>query len=380
VIESSDTTVPPQHCGAGDDVSMSNSFSANESLHPVMSVRGWVFRLIARECTEDEFMAQVRNLEKADSEVAWEVLGLLDQQRRRKHLDEFVFQRVKRRLQQHCLRYGVDDSAPPEPTPEPEPVAHVPAAQVTERPLALGDVQKARTPAVPEIPLMIASTPASKTRRPSPLLWMRQGAQVTAAFSLLAAIAFIGYQLLGMDTAQSSGNGYAAADTTWAPLSLPSNIPSHGFLSAGFGIPSHITPRLGDGATENTTQGDVLDLPRPLVRVDGNQSVAKIWVRRRGDLRGPVTFYWWTETGSAQVMRDFTQIMRRWEVIGDGEAGIELRVPLTGRALRTGTLTFYVKIDRTRSGALLGRRTLAQIEILPPRAQAVAANSERQAE
>jgi hypothetical protein len=114
--------------------------------------------------------------------------------------------------------------------------------------------------------------------------------------------------------------------------------------------------------------GEVLDLPRALVRVAASQSVAKIWVRRRGSLRGPVTFYWWTENGSAQP-RDFTQILRRWEVIEDGARGIELHIPLMSDSTRTRSRAFYVKIGRPGRGAMLGSRTLAQVEMLPARTE-----------
>ncbi|HUG72037.1 MAG TPA: protein kinase, partial [Steroidobacteraceae bacterium] len=108
-----------------------------------------------------------------------------------------------------------------------------------------------------------------------------------------------------------------------------------------------------------------LDLPDGLVRVTDDQQVAKVWVRRRGNMQGPVTFQWWTEASSAQGGRDFAQVAPQWEVIADGSPGIELLVPLVKDSTRTQRRTFYVKLHRVGSGGTLGERTLAQVEIVP---------------
>jgi len=81
--------------------------------------------------------------------------------------------------------------------------------------------------------------------------------------------------------------------------------------------------------------------------------VATTRMRHRGSLRGLVTFYWWTETGTAEAGRDFTHVLRRWEVIEDGAAGIDLQVMLMHEAGRTQPRTFYVKLDRAGLGATL---------------------------
>jgi hypothetical protein len=118
-----------------------------------------------------------------------------------------------------------------------------------------------------------------------------------------------------------------------------------------------------------------------LVQVTDDQQVAKVWVRRRGNLQGPVTFQWWTEASSAQGGRDFAQVAPRWEVIADGSPGIELLVPLVKDSTRTQRRAFYVKLHRVGSGGTLGERTLAQVEIVPSvyqRSVATATNAEVQ--
>jgi hypothetical protein len=100
--------------------------------------------------------------------------------------------------------------------------------------------------------------------------------------------------------------------------------------------------------------------------VAGDQPVARIWVRRQGELRGAVTFLWWTESGSARADQDFREISPRTARIADGAKGVELLVPLVPDASRQETRTFYVKIDQVSRGATLGTRTLVQVSIVPP--------------
>ena len=108
-----------------------------------------------------------------------------------------------------------------------------------------------------------------------------------------------------------------------------------------------------------------LDLPSTTVEVAGNQPFATIWVRRRDNLQGTVSFRWWTETGSAVLNRDFLRIEPRTEVIPAGDRGIELRVPLLTDPTRIQPRTFYVKIDAPGAGATLGASTLTQVTIVP---------------
>jgi hypothetical protein len=109
-----------------------------------------------------------------------------------------------------------------------------------------------------------------------------------------------------------------------------------------------------------------IDLPYDAMSVNGDQPVAKIWVRRRGPLSGAVTFLWWTESGSAQIDRDFAEVPPQKATIADGAKGVQLLVPLVSDLSRNQPRAFYVKIDEAGSGATLGRRTLMQVAIVPP--------------
>jgi hypothetical protein len=93
--------------------------------------------------------------------------------------------------------------------------------------------------------------------------------------------------------------------------------------------------------------------------------VARIWVRRRDNLDRAVTFKWWTESGSAEVDRDFRQILPRTETIPAGAPGLEVLVPLMPDPDRRDSRTFWVKIDEVSRGAILGESTLMQVAIVP---------------
>jgi hypothetical protein len=104
--------------------------------------------------------------------------------------------------------------------------------------------------------------------------------------------------------------------------------------------------------------GDTVDVPN-------GEMTAQVIVRRRGSLRGDVSFTWWTESGTAKPTRDFAPVMPRVEHIEDGSGSVSLTIPLAGTA-RTQAKSFYVVIDRTDTGAALGARTLTMVTLQPP--------------
>jgi hypothetical protein len=108
-----------------------------------------------------------------------------------------------------------------------------------------------------------------------------------------------------------------------------------------------------------------IDLPVRLASVDGSAPVARIWVRRRDNLSGAVSFKWWTESGTAEVDRDFRRILPRIETIPSGANGVELLVPLVPDPARLQPRTFWVKIDEPSRGVRLGESTLMQVTIVP---------------
>ncbi|MEO8314315.1 MAG: protein kinase [Pseudomonadota bacterium] len=109
-----------------------------------------------------------------------------------------------------------------------------------------------------------------------------------------------------------------------------------------------------------------IDLPVGPSVVETTSPVARVWVRRRGNLEGVVTFKWWTENGSAEAERDFRSVAPRTQTIPAGASGVEVLVPLMPDPERREARTFWVKIDEAGRGATLGSRTLIQVAIVPP--------------
>lgn len=109
-----------------------------------------------------------------------------------------------------------------------------------------------------------------------------------------------------------------------------------------------------------------IDLGSTYAWVDTTEPVVRVQVTRQGMLDREVTFRWWTETGTAQVDRDFRAIEPRMGMIPAGAHGTELLVPLMPDPARREPRTFYVKIDEPGPGADLGTRTLMQVAIVPP--------------
>jgi hypothetical protein len=108
-----------------------------------------------------------------------------------------------------------------------------------------------------------------------------------------------------------------------------------------------------------------IELQAATATVDSTARVARIWVARRDNLNGAVTFQWWTETGTAEEDRHFRRVLPREETIPNGANGIEVLVPLIPDPERVETRTFYVKIDAPGPRATLGSKTLVQVSIVP---------------
>lgn len=129
--------------------------------------------------------------------------------------------------------------------------------------------------------------------------------------------------------------------------------------------PSAAEPVSEVPVTDSVAPRPRLDLPTRVALVDGDLPVARIWVRRQGSLTGDVSFLWWTESGTAEVDKDFREITPRTAVVKAGARGVELLVPVMPNASRDGERTFYVRIDNADRGASIGSRNLMQVAIVP---------------
>ncbi len=229
-----------------------------------------------------------------------------------------------------------------------------------------GDVLAVFARSTPELP-----------QRPSAF----SGWSTAAGIATVLGISAYLYAGAGRET-QSTGNAVVApAPVAEAPAAAFAPTPADTAMQT---LPSStaLLPDVPIPAAEPAADPPVtaparprIDLPIKADIVETTAPVARIWVRRRGNLDEAISFTWWTESGSAEVDRDFRAVAPRVATIPGGAKGIELLVPLMPDVERREPRTFYVKIDNPRPRATLGAASLMQIAIVPPGYPAQRSNS-----
>jgi hypothetical protein len=193
---------------------------------------------------------------------------------------------------------------------------------------------------------------AEPARRRTP--WLAAGAVAVT----LAAVGFILVGPTTMETSQAStptNPGAVAAQAPAAPLPAVAEEAPVAFVS--------VAPLSQPPIAQRPAR---IELLASTVQTPPGEPFARIQVRRRDNLQAPVSFKWFTETGSAQVNRDFLGIEPRLEWIPAGAGGVELRVPLLADPTRTEPRNFYVKIEGAgTSNVVLGSRTLTLVSVPP---------------
>jgi eukaryotic-like serine/threonine-protein kinase len=117
-------------------------------------------------------------------------------------------------------------------------------------------------------------------------------------------------------------------------------------------------------ATVPPSGASKVELAADTVEVPADETSAQIIVRRKGNLRGEASFIWWTESGTAKPGIDFAPVVPQLARIEDGKSSISLNIPLSTRA-RAQEKAFYVVIDHSEGGAVLGGKTLTMVTMLP---------------
>jgi hypothetical protein len=107
-----------------------------------------------------------------------------------------------------------------------------------------------------------------------------------------------------------------------------------------------------------------IELAVDTLDVAAAESSAQVTVQRKGSLRGATSFTWWTESGTAKPGIDFSAVVPQLANIGDGKSSISLSIPVSN-APRVQSKSFYVVIEQSEGGAVLGARTLTMVT-LPP--------------
>ncbi len=107
-----------------------------------------------------------------------------------------------------------------------------------------------------------------------------------------------------------------------------------------------------------------VELAADSVEVAASEPSAQVTVHRKGNLRGSTSFTWWTESGTAKPGADFSAAVPQLAYIGDGKSTVSLSIPVSN-SRHAQPKSFYVVIDQSEGGAMLGARTLTMVTLLP---------------
>jgi Protein kinase domain/Calx-beta domain len=127
--------------------------------------------------------------------------------------------------------------------------------------------------------------------------------------------------------------------------------------SAATAVPGVTTVQAGTPAPAR------IELAADNVDVVPTEPTANIVVRRSRNLRGDISFSWWTESGTAKPGRDFVPVKHEVDHIDNGQSSISLTIPVVLDPGRHQSRSFYVVIDQPSDNATLGSRTLAMVTL-----------------
>jgi serine/threonine protein kinase len=105
-----------------------------------------------------------------------------------------------------------------------------------------------------------------------------------------------------------------------------------------------------------------IELAADTVDVPLNEPSASVLVHRKGNVRDRVGFTWWTESGTAKPVTDFSPVSPHVEYFEEGKSTVTLSIRLTD-TLRAQDKSFYVVIDEPQEGGTLGPRALTMVTL-----------------
>jgi serine/threonine protein kinase len=105
-----------------------------------------------------------------------------------------------------------------------------------------------------------------------------------------------------------------------------------------------------------------IELAADTVDVPLNEPSASVLVHRKGNVRDRVGFTWWTESGTAKPVADFSPVSPHVEYFEEGKSTVTLSIRLTD-TLRAQDKSFYVVIDEPQEGGTLGPRALTMVTL-----------------
>jgi serine/threonine protein kinase len=132
-------------------------------------------------------------------------------------------------------------------------------------------------------------------------------------------------------------------------------------------VPTTSVAASDSAATRPTAPRSRIELTAATVEVMPGESTARVTLRRKGSLRGSVSFTWWTEPGTAKSGVDFAASTPHLETMGNGQSLDTLLIPIVSNPRRHEERSFYFVIDDAGpdAGAAVIGRTTAMITILP---------------
>ncbi|MDP8986190.1 MAG: protein kinase [Pseudomonadota bacterium] len=147
------------------------------------------------------------------------------------------------------------------------------------------------------------------------------------------------------------------------PSAAPSESPAAPPTGAARNEAETSSPAVGAAQNGNPQPHAQIELAADSVEVPPAEPVAQVTVRRSRNLRGEVSFNWWTESGTAKPGRDFVPASSRVEHIANGKSSASLFIPIMTDPARNQPRSFYVVIDQAVEGAAVGPRTLTMVTI-----------------
>jgi serine/threonine protein kinase len=110
-----------------------------------------------------------------------------------------------------------------------------------------------------------------------------------------------------------------------------------------------------------------IELTASTIEVVPGEPVARVTLRRKGNLKGVVSFMWWTEPGTAKSGVDFAAFAPHLEHMGNNQSLDSLLIPIVQNPARREERSFYLVIDDAGpdAGAAVIGRTTAMITLLP---------------
>jgi len=113
-------------------------------------------------------------------------------------------------------------------------------------------------------------------------------------------------------------------------------------------------------ATHSSTN---IEFDSNILRLTPVDHVARLTVRRAGNLHGDATFTWWTEPGSGKPREDFASFGIRTAHFPDGSDTVNLLVPVVSDVTRRDPKIFFVAIGTSGTGVTLGARARSMVVI-----------------